>query len=115
MYPCSDFFSASIEEFGDFFDYYHYLDKISDIDYNDPGNYDTIDESVLKEKDLLSDSHIKLVLDHNNNIKLADGSNRIGLNVIENATNQDFYITSFYKNGKYMWKRIYFRVERDTD
>ena len=36
------------------------------------------------------------------------------LNVIEKATDQDFYITSFYKKGKYMWKRIYFRVENDT-
>ncbi len=111
LYPCNDFFSASIEEFGDFFDYYKYLDKLSDIDYENPDNYDSIDESVLKKDDLISDSHIKLVLDHDSNLKLADGSNRIGLNVIEKATDQDFYITSFYKDGKYMWKRIYFRVE----
>jgi len=113
IYPCNDFFSASIEEFGDFFDYYNYIDKLSEIDYDNPEHYDEIDEAVLKEEDILSDSHIKLVLDHDNNLKLADGSNRIGLNVIEKATNQDFYITSFYKNGKYMWKRIYFRVEND--
>jgi len=113
IYPCNDFFSASIEEFGDFFDYYQYIDKLSDIDYANPEHYDEIDEAVLKEEDILSDSHIKLVLDHDDNLKLADGSNRIGLNVIEKATNQDFYITSFYKNGKYMWKRIYFRVEND--
>ena len=113
IYPCNDFFSASIEEFGDFFDYYQYIDKLSDIDYDNPEHYDSIDEAVLTEEDLLSDSHIKLVLDHDSNLKLADGSNRIGLNVIEKATDQDFYITSFYKNDKYMWKRISFRVEND--
>mgnify|MGYP001185074555 CR=1 FL=1 len=114
IYPCNDFFSASIEEFGDFFDYYKYLDNLSDIDYTDPEHYDAVDESVLTEKDILSDSQIKLVLDYDSNLKMADGSNRIGLNVIEKATDQDFYITSFYKNGKYMWKRIYFRIENDT-
>lgn len=113
IYPCNDFYSASIEEFGDFFDYYKYLDKLSNLDYADPGIYDAIDESVIKEGDFLYDSHIKLVLDHDCNLKLADGSNRIGLNVIEKATDQDFFITSFYKNGQYMWKRIYFRVEND--
>lgn len=113
IYICDDFYSASIEEFGDFFDYYKYLDKLSDIDYENPENYDSIDESVVKKDDLVSDSHIKLILDHDNNLKLADGSNRIGLNVIEKATDQDFFITSFYKDGKYMWKRIYFRVEND--
>ena len=114
IYPCNNFFSASIEEFGDFFDYYKYLDNLSDIDYTDPEHYDAVDESVLTEKDILSDSQIKLVLDYDSNLKMADGSNRIGLNVIEKATDQDFYITSFYKNGKYMWKRIYFRIENDT-
>jgi len=113
IYPCNDFFSASIEEFGDFFDYYKYISHLSDIDYNNPDNYDSIDESVLKEDDLFSDRQTKLVLNHDCNLTLADGSNRIGLNVIENATDQDFYITSFYKNGSYMWKRIYFRVEND--
>lgn len=111
VYPCHDFFSASIEEFGDFFDYYGYLEKITDIDYDNPDNYDSVTETVLKKEELLSDDHIKLVLDMNNNIKLADGSNRLGLNVIEKATDEDFYITSFYKNNRYMWKRIYFRVE----
>jgi hypothetical protein len=114
IYPCKDFFSASIEEFGDFFDYYKYLDNLAEIDYNDPDHYDSVDESIMKEEDILADSQIKLVLDHDDNLKMADGSNRIGLNVIEKATDQDFYITSFYKNGKYMWKRIYFRIENDT-
>ncbi len=114
IYPCNDFFSASIEEFGDFFDYYGYIDKLSEIDYDNPEYYDEVDETVIKEEDLVSDDHIKLLIDHNNDLKLADGSNRIGLNVIEKATDQDFYITSFYKKGKYMWKRIYFRVENDT-
>lgn len=113
IYPCNDFFSASIEEFGDFFDYYKYVDNLSDIDYNNPDNYDSVDESVMKKEDLLSDSEVKLVLDYDSNLIHADGSGRIGMNVIEKATDQDFYITSFYKNGKYMWKRIYFRVEND--
>jgi hypothetical protein len=114
IYPCNDFFSASIEEFGDFFDYYDYIDKLSDFDYDNPEHYDAVDETVIKKEDLVSDDHVKLIIDHNNDLKLADGSNRIGLNVIEKATDQDFYITSFYKKGKYMWKRIYFRVENDT-
>ena len=113
IYPCNYFFSASIEEFGDFFDYYHYIDKLSDMDYNDIEHYDSVDESVMTEKELLADHQIKPVLDYDSNLILVDGSNRIGLNVIEKATDQDFYITSFYKNGKYMWKRIYFRIEND--
>lgn len=113
IYPCGQFFSAAIEEFGDFFDYFQYLDKLSDLDYNNPEHYDSVDESVLTERDLLNDNQIKLIIDHDCNLKLADSSNRIGLNVIEKATDQDFYITSFYKNGKYMWKRIYFRIEND--
>ena len=113
VYPSDDFFSASIEEFGDFFDYYGYLDKIKDLDYDNPDYYDSITESVIKKEELLGDNHVKLLLDHDNNLKLADGSNRLGLNVIEKATDEDFYITSFYKDGKYMWKRIYFRVENN--
>jgi hypothetical protein len=99
IYPCEKFFSAAIEEFGDFFDYYKYLEKHSDIDYNNPEHYDSIDETVLTDKDFLNDNQVKLILDHDSNLKLADSSNRIGLNVIEKATDQDFYITSFYKTG----------------
>ncbi|HPF07790.1 MAG TPA: hypothetical protein P5120_18675 [Spirochaetota bacterium] len=113
IYPCGQFFSAAIEEFGDFFDYFKYLDTLADLDYNNPDHYDSIDETVLTDRDLLNDNQVKLILDHDSNLKLADSSNRIGLNVIEQATDQDFYITSFYKNGKYMWKRIYFRIEND--
>lgn len=113
IYPCNDFFSASIEEFGDFFDYFRYLDSLADIDYDNPVHYDTVNETVINEEELISDRQIKLILDYESNLKLADTSNRIGLNVIEKATDQDFYITSFYKNSKYMWKRIYFRVEND--
>jgi len=114
IYPCNDFFSASIEEFGDFFDYYKYINNLAEFDYSNPEHYDSVDETVIKEEDLVFNDHIKLLLDNESNLKLADGSNRIGLNVIENATDQDFYITSFYKKGKYMWKRIYFRVENNT-
>lgn len=113
VYPCNDFFSASIEEFGNFFDYYGYLDKMKKHDYSNPEHYDSITESVIKKEELLIDNHVKLILDHNNNLKLADSSNHLGLNVIEKATDEDFYITSFYKNKKYMWKRIYFRVENN--
>lgn len=113
IYPCEKFFSAAIEEFGDFFDYFQYYETHREIDYANPDHYDSIDESILTEKELLSDNQIKLILDYDSNLRLADGSNRIGLNVIEKATDQDFYITSFYKNGKYMWKRIYFRIEND--
>ncbi len=113
IYPCDKFFSAAIEEFGDFFDYFQYYETHRDIDYANPDHYDSIDESILTEKELLTDNQVKLVLDYDSNLRLADGSNRIGLNVIEKATDQDFYITSFYKNGKYMWKRIYFRIENN--
>jgi hypothetical protein len=113
MYISNDFFSASIEEFGDFFDYYGYLDTIDSIDYSNPDMYDTVDETVIKDISSLHENHIKLVLSSENDLYLADASNRIGLNVIEKATDQDFYVTSFYKNGRYMWKRIYFRVENN--
>lgn len=113
VYPCKDFFSASIEEFGDFFDYYAYLDKRNDFDYSNPEHYDSITETVLKKDELLIDNHVKLVLDHDSNLRLVDSLNYFGLNVIEKATDEDFYITSFYKNGKYMWKRVYFRVENN--
>ncbi len=113
VYPCKNFFSASIEEFGDFFDYYAYLDKLKNFDYANPKHYDSIKETVLKKDELLIDNHVKLVLNHDSNLRLVDGSNRIGLNVIERATDEDFYITSFYNKGQYMWKRIYFRVENN--
>lgn len=114
IFACDDFFSTAIEEFGDFFDYYGYLESLDSIDYANPAKYDTVNETVLTKDDLLSQDHVKLVLDYDNNIRLADSSNRIGLNVIEKATDQDFYITSFYNKGQYMWKRIYFRIENES-
>jgi len=54
---------------------------------------------------------VKLILTADNDIEIADNSNKIALDVIEKATEQDFYVTSFYKEGSYKWKRIYFRVD----
>ncbi len=109
----NDFFSASIEEFGDFFDYYNYIDdQNKDVTYRED-LYDNISEEHLNSLDDLQDDNMKIMLSENDEIRVPDDSNKIGLYVIENATDHDFYITSFYKNGKYMWKRVYFRLEND--
>lgn len=109
----NDFFSASIEEFGDFFDYYGYIDRFSNELYG-TGMYDEIEENTLSLHELAADN-IKFVLKPDDRLIVPDGSNQIGLNVIENATDRDFYVTSFYKENKYMWKRVYFRVENDLE
>ena len=111
IYPCAEFFSAGIEEFGDFFDYYGYLSKVP-VGLEDPSLYDEMEESTVSLHDLAEDN-LKLVLDENSQLSVPDGSNQIGLNIIEKATDHDFYVTSFFKNKKYMWKRIYFRVENN--
>lgn len=111
IHICENFFSASIEEYGDFFDYFGYLENelLSDkqIDYDDVV-YDKVDDL-----NHLSGDKIKLILKKNNDLIVPDASNRIALNVIENATDHDFYVTSFYKENNYMWKRIYFRIENN--
>ncbi len=105
VYPCADFFSASIQEFGDYFDYYGYLE------YMDSQKYDSTDEKVYDNISSVTDDKVKLILTADNDIEIADNSNKIALDVIEKATEQDFYVTSFYKEGSYKWKRIYFRVD----
>jgi len=112
VFANKDFFSASIEEFGDFFDYYGYINRFSHEVYS-PEMYDEMEENTITLNEL-ADDNLKLVLCLDDRLIIPDGSNQIGLNVIENATDHDFYVTSFYKEKKYMWKRIYFRVENDT-
>jgi len=110
----NDFFSAGIEEFGDFFDYYNYInDQKDEVSYRED-IYDDMSEEHLNSLDDLTDDKLKIMLTESNEIRVPDNSNKIGLYIIENATDHDFYITSFYKNGKYMWKRIYFRLENDA-
>ena len=116
IYVNSDFISAGIEEFGDFFDYYSYIDDFNafiDDSKTFADYYDDKDEATVRDLNDLSDNKLKLVLTNDNSLIVPDDSNKIGLNLIEHATDNDFYITSFYKNGKYMWKRIYFRIEND--
>jgi hypothetical protein len=113
LYPCGEFFSASIEEFGDFFDYYGYLESLEEIRYDDPDMYDDKSEMIVNGIAGLSEDKMKLVLTAKNDLVVAESSNKIALSIIEKATDQDFYVTSFYKNGVYMWKRLYFRVEND--
>ena len=112
LFPCETFFSASIEEFGDFFDYYGYISKFNTDPYAE-SMYDEMEESMISLHELAEDT-IKLVLDVSGKIVVPDGSNQLGLNIIEKATDSDFYVTSFFKKKQYMWKRIYFRVENDT-
>jgi hypothetical protein len=109
IFICNGFFSASIEEFGDFFDYFGYISHLSEDHYL-AEYYDEMQEHTVSLDELARDKS-KIVLDLDNELVVPDGSNKIGLDIIENATDHDFYITSFYKNNKYMWKRIYFRVE----
>lgn len=110
------FFSAGIDEFGDYFDYFQYLEENQYFDENKfDGSryYDRVSEEKFTGLDRLSSNKLKLILTQDSKLKMADDSNRIGLNVIENVTDHDFYVSSFYKDGKYMWKRISFRIEND--
>jgi hypothetical protein len=109
IFVCNGFFSASIEEYGDFFDYFGHIFRSKRDRYLD-GCYDEMcGEALSLEK--ITEGKEKLFLDRNGMIRIGDMPNEIGLEVIENATDHDFYVTSFYRNKKYMWKRIYFRIE----
>jgi hypothetical protein len=109
VYPSEQFFSASIQEFGDFFDYYGYLDDLEKL------SYDAVNEEVYSGAELVAGTKVKIILTRTNDLRIADESNQIALNIIEKATDQDFYVTSFFKDGMYMWKRIYFRVENHEE
>ncbi|MBN1501500.1 MAG: hypothetical protein JW982_15175 [Spirochaetes bacterium] len=115
IYVSDSFFSANIEEYGDFFDYYGYLENGfcdgKHVDEIIEDMYDDSNTEKMNDLNSLSGGKIKLILNLNNDLIVPDDSNKIGLNVIENATDHDFYITSFYKNGVYQWKRISFRIE----
>jgi len=116
VFVCDRFFSASIEEFGDFFDYYGYLDFLDNpnrYEIDDPALFDEVSDYHFKNINDLAEDKYKLILNRNDELVVPDESNKIGLSVIESATDHDFYVTSFYKEGRYMWKRIYFRVEND--
>ncbi len=117
VYVNENFFSANIEEYGDFFDYYGYLEKgFCDglhVDEIIEEMYDDSNTEKMNDLNSLSGGKIKVILNLDNELIIPDNSNKIGLNVIENATDNDFYITSFYKDGVYQWKRISFRVENN--
>lgn len=112
IYICDQFFSAGIEEFGDYFDYFGYLEETLISDSPKKNDYDSLKEEHIGLSQL-SRNHTKIILRENNRLVVPDGSNKIALRVIEKATDQDFYITSFFKDGLYMWKRIYFRIENN--
>lgn len=111
IFPCSEFVAVSIEEYGDYFDYFGYISNIIHSEEPPQENYDTTEELHVTDINDLSKSNQKLVLTKDNRIIVPDMPNKIGLSVIENATDNDFYVTSFYKNKRYMWKRIHFRIE----
>ncbi|MBN2435648.1 MAG: hypothetical protein JXK07_10325 [Spirochaetes bacterium] len=114
IYPCDTFVSTSIEEFGDFFDYFSFISETGTTDERNIEAFaDYKDEMHVTDLNSLSDNRVKIALSCDNSLQSPDQSNRIGLNIIENATDHDFYITSFYKNKKYMWKRIHFRIENN--
>lgn len=116
IYVNNDFFAAGIEEFGDFFDYYGYLDEQFSFDAfeKEMSQYydDTVDDHETSLFDLSKDK-LKLILTSEGRLIVPDGSNKLGLQIIENATDHDFYISSFYKEKSYMWKRINLRFEND--
>ena len=108
------FFSAGIEEYGDFFDYTAYLETKPDgIGYlfDDDIPDMKVEKNLITNLDDLSKNKLKLALTPADELIIPDASNKIALQLIENATDHDFYISTFYKNGTYKWKRIYFRVE----
>ena len=75
-----DFISAGIEEFGDFFDYYSYIDDFNAfIDDNKTfaDYYDDKDEATVKDLNDLSDNKLKLVLTSDNTLMVPDDSNKI--------------------------------------
>ncbi|HEY1406999.1 MAG TPA: hypothetical protein VF857_10355 [Spirochaetota bacterium] len=109
IFICDHFFSASIEEFGDFFDYFGYISHFKEDHYLS-NYYDEMRGRTLTLDELSSDK-VKLILDTKNQLRIGDSSNQIAMDVIEKATDSDFYVTSFFKNKQYMWKRIYFRIE----
>ncbi len=109
-----DFASAGIEEFGDFFDYYSYLELHENFDLfhaDQEAFYDESSELRVTGLDDLAHNSLKLVLTEDDRLKIPDQSNKVALYIVEHATNHDFYISSFFKNGIYMWKRIHFRIE----
>lgn len=110
LYINEEFVAVNIEEFGDYFDYYAYIEKLNDKN-REPAILDEQKEVVTDNPGLINEEKVKLVLRENDSIELWDQSNQIGLAVIEKATDHDFYITSFYKDNRYMWKRVYFRLE----
>lgn len=114
VFVCDRFFSSSIEEFGDFFDYYGYLEyreNLQRYEIDNPALFDEVSDEHFKSLNDLAEDKYKLILNRNDELIVPDESNKIGLNIIENATDNDFYVTSFYRKGVYMWKRIYFRIE----
>jgi hypothetical protein len=106
------FCSAGIEEYGDFFDYYGFLDTMG-VPENEEDYYDDMMEEYVNELSDLSSNKLKLILTQDDRLIVPDGSNRLGLQMIESATDQDFYVTSFYRDSRYMWKRVTFRIENE--
>jgi hypothetical protein len=117
IYVNNDFFSAGVEEFGDFFDYYGYLNgnfNFTKFDAEKENYYDSMtDDRDINLQDLSRDK-LKLILTTDDMLQIPDESNRLALRIIENATDHDFYISSFFKDDTYMWKRINLRVENQT-
>jgi|GEM_PF-552967 len=118
IFLCENFVAASIEEFGDYFDYYKFIENsrsIQDIPLSEPRHDQKkeIRTQNIAELNQNSDKQ-KVVLLKDDTLYIPDGSNKIGLDIVEQATDFDFYITSFFNKGKYTWKRIYFRIENDV-
>lgn len=115
IFVSNGFFSAGIEEYGDYFDYQNYLENGCSIDelVNSNNGWDVQTDAYDEFKGISNDT-IKLQLTPESTLVIPDSSNQLALRIIENATDHDFFVSLFYKNGKYMWKRIYFRIENDT-
>jgi hypothetical protein len=103
-----DFLSSSLEEYGDYFNYFEYITSKAEAQ----DDCDEVQKNETSPKKEFSNNKLKLILTETNELRVPDESNQIALKIIENATDHDFYITSFYKMKTYMWKRIYFRLDR---
>ena len=113
----NSFYIVTIEEYGDFFDYYGYLENKGESVFERNEYEEMPDEKSREEitslKDL-SEQKFKIILNEKNRLVIPDDSNKLGLEVIENITDHDFYVSSYYRDGEYAWKSIYFRLENDT-
>jgi hypothetical protein len=118
-------FSLIIEEFGENFTSYDRLIKNYANNSNNgfPGDelglYD--EKTETKSTGFGGDSNIKtkLILTEDDRLVIIDSINdyinKTYLRVPDKDVLNEYFIYSLYKKNKYLWKRIFFRFENDTE